>query len=351
MKRTLLSLAHFFLFCFLLTPACLGFDPRPSEGIVIEWRGENNLFPVDISFQELKKALSGIEEIPAEIFYRKKVFLSFPFWQGDGIALGFSYRQKARCQMTGETLDFYRCLAFTDYQPMQKYYDLQGEYLEYTQLGAYISKSWGWDSFFTVLRGDLFMCYDFYSLNLLGQGIINDSGTAKKYELYGNVQRDWSDSNTPSGWGMTLSFDVYYERSDFYLYLALHDLLGWLYFSELRHDNDWITTKEASIGPLPVKGFTTIGPFYRNTLVMTELQAAYILEYGGKITAGFFSEGEIRSYALGYQQPFGRVTLLTAFKPSVKSIDLGLAAEYGELLLSFGVDTAVLNGIDFKLRL
>jgi len=348
MKSTLFSFILFFLFCFLLTPSCLGFNSRPTEGIVVEFQGENNLF--DIILQELEKALPGVGEIPAEVFYRRNIFLSLPWWQGESTVLGLSYRQKVRCQVTGQTLDFYRCLAVADYQTEQKFYDLRGEYLEYTQLGGYISKSWGWDSILAVLRGDLFMCYDFYYLSLLGQGRISDLGGSNKYELYGDVQRDWSDSNNPPGWGYTLSFNFYYEQSGFSLSLALNNLLGELYFSELRHDNDLINTKEASIGPLPVKGFTTIGPFYCNIPMMAELQAAYTLECGGRITVDFFSEEEIRSYAVGYQQPFGKIALITAFNPNVMSLDFGLAMDNGELVLSFGVDTTALKGINFRLR-
>jgi hypothetical protein len=70
---------------------------------------------------------------------------------------------------------------------------------------------------------------------------------SKKYELYGNVQRDWSDAKSPSGWGMTLSCDFYYDQAGISLYLALENLLGRLNFPELRHDNEWIKTKEAPV--------------------------------------------------------------------------------------------------------
>jgi hypothetical protein len=150
----------------------------PPDGFVVEIQGENNLFPIDIPLEDLGKALSGVGKIPAEVFYRTNMDLSLPLWQGGRTTLGVSYRRKVSCQLTGETLEYYRCLADDPHHLEQIHYDLRGDYLKYTRLGGYIVRKWSFDSLLLILRGDLFKCDDFCQLSLLGRGRV-------KYQLDG----------------------------------------------------------------------------------------------------------------------------------------------------------------------
>ena len=97
----------------------------------------NNLFPVTINLDDLEDALADLDALPAEIFYRKHISLSLPLWQGRNRVFGVSYRQNGSYHTTGETLDFYRCLAEEAAPQENKYYALQAAYLEYSLFGGY----------------------------------------------------------------------------------------------------------------------------------------------------------------------------------------------------------------------
>lgn len=348
MRRLIIRLSLFLLFNVFLTQCCLALDPGLDEGLNLVITGVNNLFSFDTNFSELNKALSGVTQLPGEVFYRKQFFIALPLWQEENTAFGLTYRQTEQCWVNGDTLDFYHGMADKDYQPAKRHYDLRGDYLKYTQLGGYVTKRWDLDSFQTRIRGDLFICYDFFKLNLMGQGRIRfQPDGAQKYELYGDYQRDWCTDGTPPGWGYALSCDFFYQQSGFLLFLSLQNLFGGLFFRQLQHENNWINTDEPSIGPLPMKGFYANDSFYYTLPLATELQIAYFYEEGAKFYGEALFEGKSRKYTLGYRRSFGKIAMITAITPSCKSFDLGLAVDYGELILNFGWDITAIKGISF----
>ncbi|NLC52465.1 MAG: hypothetical protein GX770_00665 [Firmicutes bacterium] len=348
------------LICFFLllivslleAPCCLGVAPDRFNGFLVEFKLENNLFPATISLDAFDEALADLGELPAEAFYHKYISLSLPLWRGKNRVFGISYRQSARYQTTGETLDYYRCLAEAADPQENKYYALQAAYFEYSQLGGYYAQKWVRDSFFMVLRGDLFLCYDFSKLDILGQGRIKYQFTGtKQYELYANYQWDWLDPESPWGWGLNLDGNFNYSHSNLSLDLVLQNLLGSLYFKELRRDSGWVDTKEASIGLLPIMGFTREDSFYYRLPLSITLQAAYTLEYGGVVAADLFAQGENRDFVFSYRHPVGVINLLTSLHPDMKSVGFGMAGNYGELIFIFGWNTPSLKGINLKLQI
>lgn len=351
MKR-LISIFLLLIVNFLVVPRCLGLTPERFDGFQVEIELENNLFPATISLEALEETLAHLGRLPTEVFYRKHLALSLPLWRGKNRVFGVSYRQSGRYQTTGATLDFYRCLAEAVEPQENKYFALQAEYLEYSQLGGYYAQRWVRDSFFLVLRGDLFLCYDFSKLDMLGQGRIKYQLTgSKRYELYANYQWDWLAPESPLGWGMSLDGSFMYSHSNLSFNLFFHNLLGGLYFKELRRESGWVDTQEASIGPLPVMGFTVEDPFFYRLPLSLGLQAAYTFEYGGVVAADLFAQGKSRDFVLSHRHPAGIIDLLTSLHPDSKSVGFGLAGNHGEIIFSFGWDTPALKGINFKLRI
>ncbi|NLW56776.1 MAG: hypothetical protein GX050_09245 [Firmicutes bacterium] len=225
MKTTRLFLLVVILF--LVNAPCFAYlTPCNPGGFTLEISGGNNLFPLDVTLKKLKKELPMELDIPADFFYQNNYFLSLPLSQRETTFLGIFYRRAGFINATGETFQFYRCYANPHFQHENKYYDLAGDYLNYTSLGSYITKAWKLGVVHITLGGELFMCLDYDKMSIQGQGWV---GGAKNYEIYGSYRREWSAPEDPWGWGLAVSSDLFYQQNAFSLHLNLQNLPAWLF--------------------------------------------------------------------------------------------------------------------------
>lgn len=331
---------------------CFAYIKPETGGFRLEFMGENNLFPVDVTLKKLKKELPAELIIPEDILYRNRLFLSLPLGQRRSMSCGLFYRKAGFIHATGQTLRFYRCYANPNFPHEKKYYDLAGEYLNYSLFGSYISKEWNQGSFRVTLRGDLFTCYDYQKLSIQGQGWIQYRlNGSKYYELYGNYRREQSPPENPWGWGLALSYSFYYEHNGLTIDLNLFNLPSRLYFPQLVQENGRVDTEEDSIGPLPIKGFTTEGADFRSLPPLAEFQATYTVKGGGAFSGTVMYNGWNQDLLLGYRQALGDIGLTVMVNPVYQNYGFGFDTKYGALILMFGWERpGTLRGVNFKLQ-
>ena len=228
------------------------------DGFSLEIRAENNSFPVWFIFVGITEETAGSEKIRAseQLLSKSNLSCSLPLWRRETSSLGVFFQKATFTRITGQTLQFYQDYTDSTFLPVEKYYDLGGDFINYSLLGTYASHRWNNDPLALSLRGALFTCYNYQQVNAIGQGWIKRRISGSKYyEIFGDYKEERIDTDHPWGWGVSLSWATSLEKDDLSLSLSLQNLPGWIYLPKLTQENGKVDSKKDSIGPLPIEGF------------------------------------------------------------------------------------------------
>ncbi|HEX3045540.1 MAG TPA: hypothetical protein VHY08_12345, partial [Bacillota bacterium] len=268
---------------------------------------QNNYMSFDSFFSAaaVDHEINTNQVIPATIYAKESLNCQIALSESDSGNMGCFLRDSGWLWSSGETPRFIQDSSSSQPLINGRFYDLGIRYQKYSIAGFYAEQEFRTSGLSIGLEEDLFICYNYKSMEFIGQGLLTKGTEGKQIDIYGQYRRTLPETGDLFGWGGSLSWKVKYvfgSDSANELNLQIRNLPGIIFFPDLVYENGRIDSSQNTIGPVLLEGFVTDNPSLINMPVEIKSNIFFKLFYG-KTNLEFSCIGEVRDISVGYQYP------------------------------------------------